>query len=123
MEEWKSIEPGVWKPQKHGEQIMGVLVSKVPEDENTGFSARYYLDTPNGMFFLWSTAVLEDRMQYVKIGDKIRITFEGKTKNKRNQDVNLFKVEIARKPQAENLNDELESEKPAPVEQIDEIVQ
>jgi len=38
---------------------------------------------------------LDDSMQYVKIGQKIRITFEGKTKNKRNQDVNLFKVEVA----------------------------
>ncbi len=47
------------------------------------------------MFLIWGSAVLDDRMQYAKIGDKIRITFDGKTKNKRNQDVNLFTVEIA----------------------------
>ena len=42
---------------------------------------------------------IDDSMQYVKIGQKIRITFEGKTKNKRNQDVNLFKVEVAEVPE------------------------
>jgi len=34
-------------------------------------------------------------MQYAKIGQKVRITFEGKTKNKRNQDVNLYTVEVS----------------------------
>jgi hypothetical protein len=37
-------------------------------------------------------------MQYVKIGQKVRITFEGRTKNKKNQQVNLFKVEVAKTP-------------------------
>ena len=34
-------------------------------------------------------------MQYVKVNQKIRITYEGKTKNKRGQDMNLFRVDIA----------------------------
>lgn len=97
MDQWKAIEPGIWKPEKDGENIIGVLVSKEPKDEKTGYSARYYLDTKSGMFLVWGSAVIDDRMQYVKIGDKIRITFVGKTKNKRNQDVNLFKVEVAEK--------------------------
>ena len=98
MDKWKTIEPGIWKPEKEGENIIGVLVSKEPRDENTGFSARYYLDTKDGMFLVWGTAVIDDRMQYVKVGDRIRITYEGKTKNKRNQDVNLFKIEISENP-------------------------
>jgi len=47
------------------------------------------------MFLIWGSTVLDDRMQYAKIGDKIRITFDGKTKNKRNQDVNLYTVEVS----------------------------
>jgi len=78
---------------------MGVLVSKEPKDENTGLSARYYLETQEGMFFVWGSAVIDDRMQYVKTGDKVRITFEGKTTNKRNQTVNLFKLEVAGGPE------------------------
>ncbi|EFK09985.1 conserved hypothetical protein [delta proteobacterium NaphS2] len=95
MDEWKTIEPGVWKPEKENQQITGILVSKEPKNEKTGLSARYYLDTRDGMFFVWGTAVLDDRMQYAKIGDKVRITYGGKTTNKLNQMVNLFKVEVA----------------------------
>ena len=95
MDEWKTIEPGVWKPEKAGDNIIGVLVNKEPKDEGSGLSARYYLENTEGMFFVWGSTVLDDRMQYVKVGQKIRITYNGKTKNKRNQDVNLFKVEVA----------------------------
>jgi hypothetical protein len=47
------------------------------------------------MFFVWGSTVLDDRMLYVKVNQKIRITFEGKTKNKRGQDVNLFRVDVS----------------------------
>ena len=47
------------------------------------------------MTFVWGSAVLDDRMSYVKVGDKVRITYEGETTNKRNQRLNLFKVEVA----------------------------
>ena len=53
MDEWKTIEPGVWKPEKDGDNIIGVLINKEPKDEQTGFSARYYLENENGMFFVW----------------------------------------------------------------------
>ena len=95
MDNWKPIEPNVWKPQAQGECIIGVLVNKVPKDENTGLSAKYQIENEEGMLLIWGGAVLDDRMQYVKIGSKVRITYDGKTKNKRNQDVNLFKVEVA----------------------------
>lgn len=49
------------------------------------------------MFFAWGCTVLDDRIQYVKVGDRIRITYEGETKNKRKQKVNLYKVEVAEK--------------------------
>jgi hypothetical protein len=48
------------------------------------------------MFLIWGSAVIDDRMQYIKIGQKVRVTFEGHTKNKKNQQVNLFKVEVAK---------------------------
>jgi len=95
MDTWKTIEPGAWKPKKEGDYIIGVLVNKAPKDEQTGLSARYYLENLDGTFFVWGCAVIDDRMQYVKVGQKVKITFEGKTKNKRNQDVNLYKVEVS----------------------------
>ena len=95
MEKWKTIEPNVWKPEQKGDHIIGVLVNKEPKDENSGFSARYYLENQEGTFFVWGCAVLDDRMQYAKVGEKIKITYEGGTTNKRNQKVNLYRVDVA----------------------------
>lgn len=95
MQIWKPIEPKVWKPQTSGDSIMGVLVNKTPRNENTGISAKYQIENKEGMFLIWGTVVLDDRMQYVPVGSKVRIAFLGKTQNKRNQQVNLFKVEVA----------------------------
>ena len=114
---WKTIEPGVWKPEEEGDHIIGVLVNKEPKDEQAGVSARYYLENKEGMSFVWGCAVLDNRMQYVKVGDMVRITYEGKTKNKRNQDVNLFKVEVADKAELERQG--ADKEMPAPTEKIE----
>ena len=101
MDKWKTIEPNVWRPKEKGDHIIGALVNQQPKDEITGLSARYQIENQEGMFLIWGSAVLDDRMQYAKIGDKIRITFDGKTKNKRNQDVNLFRVEVAESSQGD----------------------
>ena len=95
MEKWTSIEPGVWRPQNKGDEIIGTLINKEPRDENAGISSRYYIDTDHKTFLVWGSAIIEDRMKFVKLGQKVKITYEGKTKNKRNQEVNLFKVEVA----------------------------
>ena len=121
VDEWKTIEPGVWKPKKESDQITGVLVSKEPKDEITGLSVRYYLETKAGMFFVWGTAVLDDRMKYVKIGQKVRITFEGKTTNKRSQTVNLFKVEVAEKPVPKDAKNIAVQDGPLDIGQIEEL--
>jgi hypothetical protein len=105
MDKWKTIEPNVWRPKEKGDHIIGALVNKQPKDEITGLSARYQIENREGMFLIWGSAVLDDRMQYAKIGDKIRITFDGKTKNKRNQDVNLFTVEVAESLQGDGSAD------------------
>ena len=91
----------MWKPEKEGDNIIGILVNKEPKDEDAGISARYYLENQEGMFFVWGCAVLDDRMQYVKPGEKVRITYEGKTTNKRNQKVNLYRVDVAEGQHAE----------------------
>jgi hypothetical protein len=111
MDEWKTIEPGVWKPEKDGDNIIGVLINKEPKDEQTGFSARYYLENEKGMFFVWGSTVLDDRMQYVKVGQKVKITFEGKTKNKRGQNVNLFRVEVSHNQTETGIDDTSADEK------------
>jgi len=125
MDKWKTIEPGVWKPEKEKDNIIGVLINKAPKDEQSGLSARYYLENQEGTFFVWGCAVIDDRMQYAKIGQKVRITFEGKIKNKRNQDVNLYKVEVSdtqpekSEPENNKISDEPTPEK---IDEIDELI-
>ena len=93
-DDFEKIEPGVWKPEVKGDSITGILINVTPREGD--ISSRYMLEHKDGMTMVWGSAVLEDRMQYVKVGQKVRITFEGKEKNKNNRDVKLFKVEIAK---------------------------
>ncbi len=97
MEKWRPVEPNIWKPEEKGDQIKGVVVCKDPKDESSGISARYHLENENGIFLLWGCTVLDDRMRFVKIGDTVRITFDGTTKNQRNQKVNLLQGRYCRK--------------------------
>jgi len=95
MEEWKTIEPDVWKPQEAGDNVTGILINKEPADESRQLSARYSLEMNGKQVLVWGSTVLDDRMKYVNVGDKVRITFKEMTKNKRGQDVKIFKVEVA----------------------------
>lgn len=91
MGEWKTIEPNVWKPEEEEAKIEGVLLHK--EDAIGELSARYKLENSDGIYLVWGSAVLDDRMSCVSVGEKVRITYKGKSKNKRGQDVKIFKVE------------------------------
>ena len=95
-QEWELVEPNVWKPEE-GKEIQGVLIGTEPAGEHS--SAKYYIENEDGRFFVWSSAVLADRLKHVAVGQKVRIVSEGKVKNKKNQDVNMFKVYVSRKKQ------------------------
>jgi len=94
--EFELIEPNVWKPEQPGDAIEGVLIQK---KENVGInnSNLYSLETKGGLVSLWGCTVLDDRMEFVSVGEYVRITYKGLVKNKRGQDVKLFKVERAKK--------------------------
>lgn len=88
---WKAIEPAIWKPVDDGDVIEGVLVHEEPKTDD--LSARYSIENERGQVLVWGSAVLDDRMKYVNVGSKVRITFKGMTKNKKGQPVKLFRVE------------------------------
>ena len=90
--EFETIEPNVWKESKVDDQISGKLIAKkVGIGPNA--SNMYHIETSEGIKSVWGSTVLDDRMDLVKEGDYIRITFKGTQKNKRNQDTKIFKVE------------------------------
>ena len=90
---WKTIEPNQWKPEKDGDFLIGILVRKEPKTPD--LSAKYTFDTVDGMMMVWGSTILDDRLALVNIGDRVRVTFKGLTKNQKNQDLKLFKVEVA----------------------------
>ncbi len=99
--EFSNVEPGVWKYEKEGDSIFGVLIHREPRDEANDRNARYYLETNEGKMMVWGTAVLDDRLKLVEVGTPIRITFNGKQKNSKGRDINIFKVETGKKKQAQ----------------------
>ena len=93
--EWKSVEPNVWKPEKDGDCVEGVLIRMMPKDSNL-LSARYWIENSSkDVVLVWGSTVLDDRMSIVPVGSIVRITYKGKQKNSKKQDVKIFKVEVA----------------------------
>jgi len=88
--EWKEIQPNIWKPEKEGDSIEGTLVSK--DTTGTYGSMAYSMETSEGASLVWGSAVLDERMKYAKPGDYIKIEYKGTEKNKKGQDVKIFKV-------------------------------
>ena len=94
MEEWKIIEPKVWKPEKEEDSITGVLIHTEPADKVREMSARYKVENKEGVFLVWGCATLDDRMQCVNIGDKVRITYKSKKELDKGRTLNIYKVEV-----------------------------
>ncbi len=92
---YQEIEPKIWKPEKDGDFVEGVLITK-QEDVGENESMLYGLETSDGVKNVWGSAILDERMSFVKIGDKIKITFKGlaKESKKGRNPAKIFKVEI-----------------------------
>jgi len=84
------IEPNVWKPEKEGDEIQGVLVnvSQSKRYENKV----YHIETTEGQKVVFGTTVLDDRMAYVKVSEFVKIIYKHTEKNSRGQDTKIFKV-------------------------------
>lgn len=92
-QEYEEINPSVWKPENEDDKVEGRYVRK-ETDKGINDSNAYYLDSLDGkQVLVWGSAIIDDRMAFANIGDWIRLTYKGTTKNKKNQDVKLFKVE------------------------------
>lgn len=88
---YKKIEPNVWKPEKEGDEIEGILVSVTP-DTGKFKSTIYHVECGKEQKAVWGSTILDDRMKFVKEGDKIKIVFKGKGKNTKGQEINLYEV-------------------------------
>jgi len=91
---YKEINPEMWNYEKDGDFVEGILVAKEPEiGENKSWM--YNIETPEGVKNVWGSAILDSRMKFAKVGDKIKITFKGLGESKAGRNApKIFKVEI-----------------------------
>ena len=83
--------PEVWKPEKEGDFIEGIYAQK-KENVGANHSNLYHIDVDGVLRSIWGSKVLDDKMCYISIGDKIKITYQGKEKGKE-QDYHKYLVE------------------------------
>lgn len=88
---FKLIEPNVWKFENEGDEIIGTLL-RVEEDKGKYKSRIYHLETEDGkQLSVFGSTVLNDKMSYISIGNKIKIVFKGKVQGK-DSEYNDFEV-------------------------------
>ncbi len=73
--------PETWKPENEGDFIEGIYAKRKTQ-VGANKSNLYYIEVDGVLKAVWGSQVLDDKMDDPKIviGDKIRITYEGKEK-------------------------------------------
>ena len=90
--EFEEIEPSVWKYEKEGDSVEGVLIRK-EEEVGPNKSNTYHLEKGEKQVMVWGTTIIDNKMSYVKVGEYVKITYKKTETNKLNQPVKVFKVE------------------------------
>lgn len=90
---FKKIEPNVFKFSDKEKELVGKLL-KV-EDSKKYKSKVYHIETDEGKHLVvFGTAVLDDRMSFVKVEDNVKIVYKGTEENKKGQDTKIFEVYV-----------------------------
>jgi len=89
--EFQKIAPSVFKPEKPGDTVEGTLVT-VEDGKKYGGKVYHLQTTSNDQLVVFSTTVLQDRMNYVKVGEYCKIVYNGTQKNAKGQETKLFDV-------------------------------
>jgi len=91
---YKEINPSTWTYENDGDFIEGILVQK-QKDIGENKSMLYSIETPQGVKNVWGSMVLDQRMGFVNVGSKVRITYKGLAEAKKGKNpAKIFKVEL-----------------------------
>ena len=91
---YMEIEPGIWKAEKDGDFVEGVFI-KAEENVGTNDSMLYHLEVEEKPMSVWGSAVLDQRMMFVRPGERIKITFKGLGEKSGGKNAaKIFKVEV-----------------------------
>ena len=96
--EWTEVTtPDTWKPEKEGDSIEGELIQKKKNvGPNESMLYRLKIDD-NTMISIWGSTILDNLLELVEEGTKVKITFKTTEKNQKGQDVKIWKVEQQKK--------------------------
>ena len=92
---FKEINPDVWTYEAEGDSIEGILVAKQSE-VGPNKSMLYSIELKDAESKnVWGSAILDQRMNLVKVGSKVRITYQGLGEASTGKNApKLFKVEV-----------------------------
>lgn len=80
-ENWEEIKPGIWD-YKNQPELIGKLVKK-EADVGPNKSNLYTVEKEDGsLISIWGSAVLDQRLIFVEIGEQIKIQYLGDSKPK-----------------------------------------
>ena len=92
FEEVETELPEMWSPKEVDDCIEGTYIKK-KHDVGKNKSNVYILECNGKAKSLWGSTVLDDKMTYCSILDKVRITYLGEDEEKKYK---KFKVEVDR---------------------------
>ena len=94
---YKEINPGFWNYENDGDFIEGVLV-QVQKGVGSNDSMLYSIEISEGVVEnVWGSAILDQRMSLVKVGEKVKITYKGLGEAKGGHKApKIFKLEVDR---------------------------
>ena len=91
---FKEINPSTWTYENDGDFIEGILVQK-QKDIGENKSMLYSIETPEGVKNVWGSMVLDQRMAFIDVGARVRITYKGLAEAKKGKNpAKIFKVEL-----------------------------
>ncbi len=91
---YTEVKPTDWTYEKDGDFIEGILV-RSQEKVGPNQSMLYSIENPEGVKSVWGSAILDQRMAFVKIGEKIKITYKGLAEPTAGKKAaKIFKVEV-----------------------------
>lgn len=91
--EWKKVENSAWNPEA-GDEIEGVFVA-LEKDVGENHSNLYSIETaPGTTMGVWGSKVIDAHMAAVKIGQKVKIRFNGKVQPPGGKEYKSFDIFI-----------------------------
>ncbi len=92
--EFREIDPQVWKPVNSGDSTEGTYLKTQREVGMNDSNLHCFRDDNGKEFTVWGSKILDDKLEYVKPGDFVKITYKGTETNKKGQPVKIIKVEV-----------------------------